>query len=182
MPEERVMRKIFIVRGERMMLDSDLAELYGVETRVLKQAVKRNLDRFPSDFMIELTWLETRELQDRGMITHVSHFGGANPFAFTEAGVAMLSSVLKSKQAIEMNITIMRSFVSLRKMASQYEEVLNRIEQFEEENNIRFKEIFGILHNLLSPPSKERKKIGFSQVEPEVEKKGSKNQKKRPTT
>ena len=106
-------------------MDVHLAELYGVETRTLKQAVRRNMERFPADdFMFELTEDEIDVVVSQNVIPHKKYLGGANPFAFTETGVAMLSSVLKSKTAIEMNIAIIRAFVALRKIASNYKEVL----------------------------------------------------------
>lgn len=108
---ELIKRSILEIRGKKVMLDMDLATIYEVETRVLKQAVRRNLDRFPEDFMFELTNIEMSNLVSQFVIPRLNNFGGAKPFAFTEQGVAMLSSVLKSKKAIQMNIAIMRAFV-----------------------------------------------------------------------
>jgi hypothetical protein len=105
-PEERIAGKILLLRTEKIMLDFHLAELYGIETRALKQAVKRNMDRFPYDFMFELTEIEVDNLVSQNVIPSKSYLGGALPYAFTETGVAMLSSVLKSKQAVEINILI----------------------------------------------------------------------------
>src|SRR5687767_6932627 len=112
----QVERRILLVRGQNAILDFDLAQLYGVETRVLKQAVRRNLDRFPADFMFELTAGETKTLVSQTVIPTRGKLGGAVPMAFTEEGVAMLSSVLRSRRAVQVNIAIMRTFVRLREM------------------------------------------------------------------
>jgi len=114
---EHIKNSILDIRGKKVMLDMNLAKVYEVETRVLKQAVRRNIDRFPSDFMFQLTEIEMQHLVSQNVIPTLNHFGGAKPFAFTEQGVAMLSSVLKSKKAIHMNISIMRDFVLMRQWA-----------------------------------------------------------------
>ncbi len=114
MEPEQIKNKILEIRGKKVMLDMDLAKIYEVETRVLKQAVRRNIDRFPSDFIFQLTEIEMQHLVSQNVIPTLNHFGGAKPFAFTEQGIAMLSSVLKSKKAIHMNISIMRAFVMMR--------------------------------------------------------------------
>jgi len=152
-PEERILMKIILVRDEKVILDVHLAELYGVETRALKQAVKRNLDRFPPDFMYELTAEEVEEVVSQNVIPHKKFFGGASPYAFTETGVAMLSSVLKSDKAVEMNILIIRTFVALRKMALNYQEIMQKLEAMELGNSKKFKEIYEALNFLLSPPN-----------------------------
>ena len=123
-PEELIIRRIVTLREEKILLDLHLAELYGVETRALKQAVKRNAERFSSDFLFELTDLEIDQVVSQNVIPSKSYLGGAKPFAFTEIGVAMLSSVLRSQKAIDMNILIMRIFVALRKIAINYKELL----------------------------------------------------------
>ena len=122
-PEERIASRILQIRGERIMLDFHLAELYNTETRVLKQAVKRNIERFPSDFMFELTEDEISNMVSQNVIPSKSYFGGTAPYAFTEPGIAMLSSVLKSKLAVDMHIAIIRTFVILRKLLSDYQEM-----------------------------------------------------------
>lgn len=127
-PEERIITKIVVLRGEKIMLDVHLAELYGVENRALKQAVRRNTDLFPDDFMFVLTEEEIEAVVSQNVIPSKQHLGGAKPFAFTETGVAMLSSVLKSKRAKEMNVAIMRTFVALRKMALNYSEITAALE------------------------------------------------------
>jgi len=128
-PKEVIISKIVALRDEKIMLDFHLAELYGVETRVLKQAVRRNLDLFPGDFMFVLTDAEVDDMVSQNVIATKQQLGGALPFAFTETGVAMLSSVLKSARAKEMNIAIMRTFVALRKMALNYNEVMSALDK-----------------------------------------------------
>ena len=128
---KRIINKIIAMRDEKVMLDVHLAELYGIETRALKQAVRRNIERFPKDFMFELTDNEVDILASQNVIPSRKHVGGAAPFAFIETGVAMLSSVLKSKQAVEINIAIIRAFVMLRKMLFNYKELLKKQEEIE---------------------------------------------------
>ena len=162
-----IQNKIFEVRGCRVMLDYHLAELYQVETRALKQAVKRNIERFPSDFMFVLTKEEANLLLSIGVSQNVIppdyNFGVAMPMAFTEQGVAMLSSVLRSKVAIEVNISIMRAFVLMRQMAIGYEELLKRIEELEVSTDAKFNELYQALTQLLSQSKqqKERRPVGF---------------------
>ena len=162
-----IQNKIFEVRGCRVMLDYHLAELYQVETRALKQAVKRNIERFPSDFMFVLTKEEANLLLSIGVSQNVIppdyNFGVAMPMAFTEQGVAMLSSVLRSKIAIEVNISIMRAFVLMRQMVIGYEELLRRIEELELSTDAQFNELYQALTQLLSQSKqqKERRPVGF---------------------
>ena len=162
-----IQNKIFEVRGCRVMLDYHLAELYQVETRALKQAVKRNIERFPDDFMFVLTKEEANLLLSIGVSHFVIppdyNFGVAMPMAFTEQGVAMLSSVLRSKVAIEVNISIMRAFVLMRQMAVGYEELLKRIEELEVSTDAQFNELYQVLTQLLSQSKqqKERRPVGF---------------------
>ena len=162
-----IQNKIFEIRGCRVMLDYHLAELYQVETRALKQAVKRNIERFPDDFMFVLTKEEANLLLSIGVSHFVIppdyNFGVAMPMAFTEQGVAMLSSVLRSKVAIEVNISIMRAFVLMRQMAVGYEELLKRIEELEVSTDAQFNELYQPLTQLLSQSQqqKERRPIGF---------------------
>jgi hypothetical protein len=150
-PEERIISKILVLRNEKVILDVHLAELYGVETRALKQAVKRNLNRFPTDFMFELDEKEMDSMVSHSVIPHRKYFGGSSPFAFTEPGVAMLSSVLKSSKAVEMNIAIIRTFVALRKMANNYHEILKKLHAMEQEQGEKFTWIFRTLEQLLTP-------------------------------
>ena len=162
-----IQNKIYQVRGERIMLDFDLAEMYGVETRALKQAVRRNLERFPEDFMFQLSKPEWQQL-----ITNCDNlpenikFSPATPFAFTEQGVAMLSSVLNSKKAIEVNIAIIRAFVVLRQHLADYKDLKEAIAILEKEMNTKFKDINQALNYLLNKDQKEidqanRKQIGY---------------------
>lgn len=162
-----IQNKIFEVRSCRVMLDYHLAELYQVETRALKQAVKRNIERFPSDFMFVFTQEEANLLLSIGVSQNVIppdyNFGVAMPMAFTEQGVAMLSSVLRSKVAIEVNISIMRAFVLMRQMAIGYEELSRRIEELEVSTDAQFNELYQALTQLLSQSKqqKERRPVGF---------------------
>ena len=163
-----IQNKIFEIRGQRVMLDFHLAELYHVETRALKQAVRRNIERFPDDFMFELTKEESNQLINIGVsqsvISPSYNFGSSTIFAFTEQGVAMLSSVLRSKIAIEINISIMRAFVLMRKMITGYEDLRQRIEQLEVETNMQFNDIYQALTELASKKeleNKPRKQVGY---------------------
>lgn len=158
-----IQNKIFEVRGYRVMLDFHLAELYNVKTKVLKQAVKRNIQRFPSDFMFELDKEEFHQL-----VTNCDQFpeslkhSSVSPMVFTEQGVAMLSTVLRSQTAIDVNISIMRAFVLMRQMVIGYDELLKRIEELEESTDAQFSEIYQALTQLLSKPDpKPRKPIGY---------------------
>ncbi len=159
-----IQSKIFEIRGYRVMLDFDLAELYQVETKYLKRAVKRNIERFPNDFMFELNQEEFENLRCR---IGTSSWGGSrySPFAFTQEGVAMLSSVLRSSTAIQVNISIMRAFSLLRQLAIGYDELLRRIEQLEVNTNLQFSEIYQALTELMKKPEKiERNPIGYKSV------------------
>ena len=162
-----IQNNIFEVRGCRVMLDYHLAELYQVEARALKQAGRRNIGRFPSDFMFVLTQEEANLLLSIGVSQNVIppdyNFGVAMPMAFTEQGVAMLSSVLRSKVAIEVNISIMRAFVLMRQMAIGYEELSRRIEELEVSTDAQFNELYQVLTQLLSQSKqeKERRPVGF---------------------
>lgn len=163
-PEERIIKKIVVLRGERVILDFHIAEIFGVETRALKQAVKRNAERFPKDFMFKLTKKEMESLVSQNVIPHIKFLGGAIPLAFTETGVAMLSGVLKSDTAVKMNILIMRAFIMLRKIATNYKEIMNMLEQLRSQYDKRFGEIHKVLEYLLhppQPPEPPRRKIGF---------------------
>jgi hypothetical protein len=161
--QTEIEQKIFLIRSQRVMLSMQLADLYGVATKVLMQAVKRNLDRFPSDFMFKLTSEELRTLRSQ-IVT--SKRGGIRylPYAFTEQGVAMLSSVLKSKRAIQVNITIMRAFVKLRQILSTHKELSHKLEQLErktEKHDSEIQAIFEAIRQLMAPPEKPKRRIGF---------------------
>lgn len=167
-PTEKITSKIYLIRKEKVMLDSDLAELYGVETKVLVQAVKRNIDRFPKDFMFQLTADQYKILRSQFV---TSNWGGRRypPYVFTEQGVAMLSSVLKSKQAIKVNIAIMRAFVELRKFLYSNDKLAVKLNELEKETKKRFEEhqkqislIFEAIKQLIKDDSKPKKQVGFT--------------------
>lgn len=150
-PIEIIENKILLIRGHKVMLSTHLAELYDVEPRVLVQAVKRNLKRFPEDFMFQLSKKEFDNLKSQ-IVT--SSWGGMRsaPYAFTEQGVAMLSSVLNSDRAIEVNILIMRAFVKLREMLSTHKDLAKKLEEMEKKYDDRFKAIFDAIRKLMKPP------------------------------
>lgn len=162
-PAERIERAILLLRGEKVILDSDIASLYGVETKALIQAVKRNLDRFPSDFMFQLTSEEVEHLRSQFV---TSSWGGRRylPYAFTEQGVAMLSSVLRSQQAVRVNIEIMRAFVRLRQMMSTQADLVRRLDELEGRYDGQFKAVFDALRRLMTPPEGPNRRIGFKEI------------------
>jgi hypothetical protein len=149
---QAIQSRVFEVRGFRVMTDFHLAEMYGVENRMLKQAVRRNMDRFPADFMFELTKEEATELISIGVSQFVIptkyNIGVSRPFVFTEQGVAMLSTVLKSKTAIQMNILIMRAFVKLRELTTGYAELKQQLEEYQLDTNIQIAEILDIVNEM----------------------------------
>ncbi|MDO9263754.1 MAG: ORF6N domain-containing protein [Desulfosalsimonadaceae bacterium] len=169
---EAITARIYFIRGTRVMLDRDLAELYGVETKSLKQAVRRNMERFPSDFMFELSKEESDSLRSQIVTLKRGQHAKYLPFAFTEQGVAMLSSVLNSGRAIQVNIEIMRTFTKIRHMISVSQELKDEIADLRDQTDDRFRIVFEVLDQLLSPDSKTKKKIGFT-VKEQVEKYGS---------
>lgn len=163
-PTERIERHILLIRGEKVMLDSDLAELYQVETRVLVQAVKRNLARFPEDFMFQLSPEEDAFLRSQSVISKPQGRGGRRyrAYAFTEHGVAMLSSILNSPRAIEVNIEIMRAFSRLRRILTSHVELARKIKRLEKKYDARFKIVFEAIRALMEPPeAQQRGKIGY---------------------
>ena len=143
------------------MLSADLAELYGVEPKVLVQAVKRNKDRFPKDFMFQLTNQEFTNLKSQIVTSSWGGIRRANPYAFTEQGVAMLSSVLRSKRAVQVNIAIMRAFVKLRDMLSAHKDLARKLERMEKKYDSQFKIVFDAIRELMAPPASRKGKIGF---------------------
>ncbi|WP_045218581.1 ORF6N domain-containing protein [Desulfonatronum thioautotrophicum] len=159
-PVESITGKILVLRGMKVMLDRDLADLYGVETKLLKRQVRRNSDRFPDDFMFELTPEEVSNLRCH---FGTSSWGGVryNPMAFTEQGVAMLSSVLNSKRAIQVNIQIMRAFTRLRQMLATHEDLRRKIEDMESKYDEQFRVVFEALRQLLAVEEKAERRIGF---------------------
>jgi phage regulator Rha-like protein len=161
-PQETIEHKIFLIRKQKVMISTHLAELYRVETRVLIQAVKRNIGRFPEDFMFSLTRAEIMNLSQFVISSKLKH--APKVYAFTEQGVAMLSSVLRSKRAIQVNIAIMRAFVKLRKILSTHKELAHKLSQLErkiEKHDVEIKAIFDAIRELMTPPEKPRKRIGF---------------------
>jgi len=160
---EAVVSKIFFIRGVRVLLDKDLADLYGVETRVLNQAVKRHKKRFPKDFIFQLSKSEYDFLISQFVTSKKSGRGGVRkmPHAFTEQGVAMLSGILNSDRAIAVNIQIMRTFTKLRHMISDNEDLRQELAELREQTDERFQIVFETLDQLLIMDSKEKKKIGF---------------------
>ncbi len=160
-PTQIIENKILFIRGIKVMLDRDIAELYGVKPIVLRQQVKRNIDRFPEDFMFQLTAEEVNILVSHFVIPSKKHLGGYLPYAFTEQGVAMLSSVLNSKRAVQVNIQIMRTFTRLREMLATHKELKEKIEAMEKKYDQQFMVIFDAIKSLLETPVKKIGKIGF---------------------
>ncbi len=160
---EQIKKSILEIRGKKVMLDMDLAIIYEVETRVLKQAVRRNIDRVPDDFMFELTAEELKNLTSQFV---TSSWGGQRhkPFAFTEQGIAMLSSVLKSKKAIQMNIAIMRAFVMMRQFALTYQELSEKLLELEKLHNQKFDDIEQVLTYLMQKDKQQTQQITRIQV------------------
>ena len=160
-PVSRIENSIFMIREEKVMLDQDLALMYGVETKVLVQAVKRNIDRFPEDFMFQLNKDEFKNLRSQ-IVT--SSWGGRRtpPYAFTEQGVAMLSGVLKSKRAVQVNIEIMRTFVKLRKMLGSHKDLARKLATLEKKDDSQFRLIFNAIRKIMEPEDPpKRRQIGI---------------------
>ena len=175
-PIERIHKSILLIRRHKVILDRDLAVLYGVETKVLNQAVKRNIARFPADFMFQLTKEEKEQV-----VTNCDHlsslkFSPALPYAFTEQGIAMLSSVLHSKQAIQVNIAIMRTFVKLREILATNSALRRKIEAMERRYDEQFKLVFKVLSEMVMPTPKSKSQIGYL-AEAKRHKKGTPNAK-----
>jgi hypothetical protein len=173
-PVERIQRSILLIRGEKVLLDADLAALYDVETKALIQAVKRNIERFPPDFMFQLTISEFDDLRSQFGTSNLrsqivtsssggSDWGGRRyrPYAFTEQGVAMLSSVLRSKRAVQVNVAIMRAFVQLRRMLGSHADLARKFEALERKYDAQFKVVFDAIRELMMPPEPKRKSIGY---------------------
>ena len=170
-PVESIVSKIVFLRGEKVLLDRYLSGLYGVETKVLKQAVRRNIKRFPDDFMFELTKEENLSLRSQNVTFKRGQHSKYLPFAFTEQGVAMLSSILNSDRAIEVNIAIMRAFVQLRKMIASHDELAQKLSELEKHlknHDDQIQTIFEAIQQLMAPPETKKMKIGFT-----VKKKGA---------
>jgi len=157
-----IQNKIFEIRGQRVMMDFDLAEMYGVETRILKQAVNRNIGRFPADFMFQISSKEWESLRSQFVISN-SNRGGTRfmPYAFTEQGVAMLSSVLRSEKAIEVNIQIIRAFILIRQNTLLFAEINQKLENFMIDTNLQFNDIYQALKELAIKNAVPRKPVGY---------------------
>ena len=162
-PIELIERKIYLIRGHKVLLDSDLAGLYEVETANLNKAVKRNIDRFPEDFMFQLTSEEADSLRFQIGMSKTEGRGGRRylPYVFTEQGVAMLSSVLNSQRAVHVNIEIMRAFVKLRQMLASNAELARKLSTLEKKYDAQFKVVFDAIRQLMAPPAPKRRQIGF---------------------
>lgn len=168
-PTRHIEQAILVIRGQRVMLSTDLAYLYGVEPRALVQAVKRNIERFPDDFMFQLTTKEWHSLKSQFVISSggsgpAGQWGGARrapPYAFTEQGVAMLSSVLRSRQAVQVNVEIMRTFVRLRRLLAENASLARRLNDLERKYDVQFKVVFDAIRKLMQTPEPKRRPIGF---------------------
>ena len=159
---ENIPQRILTIRGHRVMLDVDLAELYDVQTKALNQAIQRNMDRFPEDFMFQLTEAEFAGLRSQ-FVTSKKKRGGRRymPYVFTEQGVAMLSGVLNSDRAVQVNIAIMRAFVRMRETMASHRELAQRLNALEKTYDARFRVVFDAIRALMEPPKTPRKRIGF---------------------
>ena len=162
-PLERIEKRIFLIRGQKVMLDQDLADLYEVPTRRLNEQVRRNPKRFPSDFCFHLTFQEVAILRSQ-FATSSSRWGGRRylPLAFTEPGVAMLSSVLNSDRAILVNVEIIRAFIRLRQILSSNKDLARKLEELEKKYDSQFRVVFDAIRQLMAPPPAKSRKIGFA--------------------
>jgi len=165
-PHARVQSRIWVVRKQTVLLDSDLAELYGLETRALVQAVKRNPDRLPADFMFQLSKEEWDHMRSQTVIASGPGGRRTPPYAFTEQGVAMLSGVLRSPKAVQVNIEIMRAFVGLRHLLSDHEDLHRKLASLERKVDTKLRQVFQALHQLADggPPGPPRRRIGYKKV------------------
>ncbi len=162
--EERIEKRIYFIRQQKVMLSTDLAALYEVEPRVLVQAVKRNIERFPEDFMFQLSEKEFPDLNSQIVISSWGGLRRGTPYAFTQQGVAMLSSVLRSKRAIQVNIEIMRAFVKLKQMLASNAKLACKLTALEKKYDAQFKVVFDAIRSLMTPPEKPKSRIGFRSV------------------
>ena len=158
-PLDTIERKIFLIRGQKVMLDRDLAELYGVETRALNQAVRRNKERFPADFMFSLSREEIRNISQFVISSKLKH--APSVLVFTEQGIAMLSSVLRSKRAVQVNIAIMRTFVKLREMMASHKDLARKLEELEKKYDGQFQVVFDAIRQLITVEERPQRKIGY---------------------
>jgi phage regulator Rha-like protein len=176
-PSEVIEQHIYLIRNQKVMVDRDLADLYGVSTKVLNQAVKRNIERFPEDFMFQLSSDEAETwwnfvISERSRSQFVTLKRGENikyqPYAFTEHGILMLSSVLRSERAIAVNIAIMRTFVKLRKILASQKDLVHRLDELEKKYDDHFQVVFDAIRQLMTPPEKSKRRIGFQVDEPKA--------------
>ena len=158
-PIERIASRIYLIRGEKVMLDSDLAELYGVKPIRLREQVKRNRERFPEDFMFQLNNKEVDIMVSQNAIPSRQHLGGSLPYVFTQEGVAMLSSVLRSERAVQVNVAIMRTFVKLRELLATHKDLAQKLEALEKKYDRQFKVVFDAIRQLMRP--EEPPKLGL---------------------
>ena len=164
-PVERIEKAIFLIRGEKVMLDRDLAALYEIPTKALKQAVRRNIDRFPDDFMFVIDSTEFESWRSQFVTSEADRKGLRHPpMAFTEQGVAMLSSVLNSARAVQVNIAIVRTFVRLRQMLTSHADLRGKLAEMERKYDHRFKVVFDAIRQLMTPTEPKRKQIGFTRA------------------
>lgn len=171
-PVELIERKIYLIRGYKVMLDADLADLYQVPTKRLNEAVKRNLARFPADFMFQLSKEELENWRSQIATSNPAAKMGLRrgPYAFTEHGVAMLSSVLNSTRAVQMNILIIRAFITLREMLATHKDLARKIEDFDrkqKEHGEQLVAVYSIVKQLIDPPAKPKRRIGFTPADEE---------------
>ena len=159
---ERIESRIFMLRGHKVMLSPDLADLYEVEPKALVQAVKRNIERFPADFMFQLNLQEFENLKSQIVTSSCGGLRRATPYAFTEQGVAMLSSVLRSKRAVLVNVEIMRAFVRLRQMLAAHADLARKLAALEKRYDAQFKVVFDAIRELMIPPTGKKRPIGFT--------------------
>ncbi len=163
-PIEKIEKRIILLRGYKVMLDSDLADLYGVDTKALIQAVKRNIGRFPTDFMFQLNYQEVARLRSQIVTLDVKGRGKYRkymPYVFTEQGIAMLSSVLKSKRAVRVNIEIMRAFVQIREILATHKDLARKLAELEKRYDSQFKIVFDAIRQMIVSPESKEKRIGF---------------------
>ncbi|OGL42256.1 MAG: DNA-binding protein [Candidatus Schekmanbacteria bacterium GWA2_38_9] len=160
-PLEAIEKKIYLIRGQKVMLDKDLAVLYCVKAIRLREQVKRNIKRFPEDFMFQLDEKEIDIMVSQNAIPSRKYLGGYQPYVFTEQGVAMLATVLNSERAIKVNIEVMRTFVRLRQMLASNKELAKRLDELESKYDAQFRVVFDAIRQLMTPPEPRQKQIGF---------------------
>jgi len=162
-PQEVIQQRIFVIRGQKVMIDRDWASLYGVQTKVLNQAVRRNIERFPRDFMFQMTKEEFENWKSQFVTSNSDKMGlRKRPLVFTEHGILMLSSVLNSDRAIQVNIAIMRTFVRLREFLASHKDLARKLEELEKKYDAQFKAVFDAIRQIMTPPEPPKRRIGFS--------------------